>query len=122
MNSEALFRRYYRQIRSLLPCSRKEKRRILNEIKTNIAAYREQHPEAEPNAVLTHFGTPLTIAAAYIDQMDTAALLKGLQLRRKILSIVLILAAVILVTWLGTVTWAIINEIYSSNGRIVIVH
>ena len=53
--------------------------------------------------------------------MDTAELLRKLRIRSRVLTIVLILAAIVLVTWLGTVAWAIIEEINSSNGFGVIV-
>lgn len=120
MNNEAVFRRYCRQIRSLLPCSLKDKHRILREIRERLADYREQNPEADAAAVLSYFGAPEVIAAAYIDQMGTAELLKKLRIRRRILTIALTLAGVILVTWLGTVAWAIIVELISVNGYIVV--
>lgn len=120
MNTEKEIRRYCRQVRSWLPCSCKEKKEILEKIGISIADYRDQNPGADFPAIEAHFGTPQAIAASYVDMMDTAELLRKLRIRRRITAIVLILAAIILVTWLGTVTWAIITEIISSNGTPII--
>lgn len=54
----ALLKHYYREIKSYLPCSRKEKKRILKEIRGNVDSFLEDHPEADFEAIQTHFGTP----------------------------------------------------------------
>ena len=63
---EPALRQYYREIRSYLPCSRKHKDRILNEIRTNILQYLEENPEVDFAGIQAHFGSPKTIAAAYV--------------------------------------------------------
>lgn len=120
MNTEKEIQRYCRRVSSWLPCCRKEKKEILEKIRISIADYRDQNPGADFPAIEAHFGTPQAIAASYVDMMDTAELLRKLRIRRRIIAIVLILTAIILVTWLGTVAWAIIEEINSSNAHIVI--
>ena len=121
MYTEKEIRRYCRAVSSWLPCPRNEKKDILEKLKLSIADYQEQNPDADFAAIKAHFGTPQTVAAAYVDMMDTAELLRKLRIRRRVLTIVLILAAIVLVTWLGTVAWAIIEEINSSNAYGVII-
>ena len=121
MYTEKEIRRYCRAVSSWLPCPRNEEKDILEKLKLSIADYQEQNPDADFAAIKALFGTPQTVAAAYVDMMDTAELLRKLRIRRRVLTIVLILAAIVLVTWLGTVAWAIIEEINSSSGYGIIV-
>ena len=116
MNTNRQIHRYCRQIRGWLPCPAKEKNAILAQIKINIADYQNQNPDADFAAIAAHFGTPQSIASSYVDLMDTGELLRKLRIRRKITAIILILAAIILVTWTGTVIWATIREIINTNG------
>ena len=120
MNINRQIHRYCRQIRSWLPCPAKEKNAILAQIKINIADYQNQNPDADFAAIAAHFGTPQSIASSCVDLMDTGELLRRLRIRRRITAIILILAAIILVTWLGSVAWAIYDEILSSNAYYVI--
>lgn len=116
MNINRQIHRYCRKIRSWLPCPAKEKNAILAQIKINIADYQNQNPDADFAAIAAHFGTPQSIASSCVDLMDTGELLRRLRIRRRITAIILILAAIILVTWAGTVIWAIIREIINTNG------
>ena len=96
-------RRYYREIRSFLPVSRKQKNKVIADLQGSIDAYLDANPEADMQAIQAHFGTPNSIAAAYVDNADTADLLRDLRVRKKILAavfagvlvVVLILTAVV---------------------------
>lgn len=104
-NDRAL-KRYYRDIRSWLPCSRKNEKRILEQIRSSVEGYLEQNPEADINRVQTEFGSPQTIAASYVENMGAAEILKDLRLRRRIFAAVASAVAIILLLWAGVVTWA----------------
>lgn len=94
-NDRAL-KRYYRDIRSWLPCSRKNEKRILEQIRSSVEGYLEQNPEADINRVQTEFGSPQTIAASYVENMGAAEILKDLRLRRRIFAAVASAVAIIL--------------------------
>lgn len=99
--SDAALRRYFHNIRSWLPCSCKQKRLILAQVKENIFAFREDHPEADMEAIEAQFGSPRQIAAGYVDDMDTPDLLTALRLRKRIFLAVVagLLAAMLLWGW-----------------------
>lgn len=82
-------RRYYWQIRSWLPCGHKQKSRYIRELSESINTFLQQESNADFETVLARFGSPLQIASAYVDEMDTEKLLKRLQIRRRIVAIVL---------------------------------
>lgn len=111
--------RYYREVRSWLPCSRKLKDSIMSRLQENVRDYLEEHPDADAAQVRAHFGDPEAIAAAYVDEMGTDVLLRDLRIRRKIVSITAGTMAAILALWMGVVGWAIDRELKDSNGYII---
>ena len=111
--------RYYHQIRSYLPCSRRLKNHIMDEIRSNIAGFLEENPGASLAQVEARFGTPQAIAAAYVDDMDTQELLKALHIRQKITTIVAACVLIILMMWGITVAGAYVNAVRNSNGTVI---
>lgn len=118
MNNEAALRRYCAQVRKNLPCGRKQKKRILEEVYGSGMQWLEQNPEAAFSDFEKAFGSPAVIAAAHLEQMDASEVLKKLSVRQKILRIVLAVAAIVVFLWAGVVTWALIRDNQRSNGYI----
>lgn len=110
---------YCRAVKSWLPCDRKQKRSILEKSRLDVAGYLEENPAADMDAIQARFGTPQAIAAAYVDDMDTAGLLHSLRIRKRIVTLVAGTMAAILLTWAGVVTWAVVDEINSKDAVIV---
>ena len=117
---ESALRQYYCEIRSYLPCSRKHKDRILNEIRTNILQYLEENPEVDFAGIQAHFGTPKTIAAAYVDDMDTEELLHALRVRKKIITTVVAAITTALLIWAAAVSIVYIQHVFPSEGHLII--
>lgn len=117
MNSlDTALKRYYREVRSWLPCSRKLKNQIMDRLHESVVSYLEQNPTTDFDQLQAHFGTPESIAAAYVDEMGTDVLLRDLRIRRKIVAITAGLAATILAIWLIAVGWAVMKELKLDNG------
>lgn len=117
MNSRELaLRRYYWTIRSYLPCSGKLKKQILMEIRANISHYLEEFPEAEFPQIEARFGTPQSIAAAYVDDLNTQELLVSLHIRRKILTIVLAGISIAALLWASAILVASHDHYRDMNG------
>ena len=114
-------KRYFRRIRGTLPCSRKLKNHIMDQIHNEVGLYLEEHPGADYNAVLSRFGEPERIAAAYVEDMGAAEILKKLRIRRRILSTVALVLAFTLITWAAIITYEIIQHKYCSNDRYIVV-
>lgn len=110
MNSRnSMLRHYFQNICSYLPCSGKLKKQILMEIRTNISNYLEEFPAAEFSQIEARFGTPQSIAAAYVADMDTEELLQAHNIRKKIVTTVISCVLIVLFMWGATVTAAFIN-------------
>lgn len=107
-------RRYYRDIRRWLPCGRKQKQQIMEQIRNDVQVYFGQNPTSDFAQLQQALGDPLTITAAYVENMGTLELLKSLRIRRRIVTLVTAAVTVMLLLWVGVVTWAVLNEIDST--------
>ena len=109
-------RKYCRLVRSFLPCSVKQRRLILSEIKSNLSVYLEEKPSADFTEIENRFGKPGHIAAAYVDEMGTEELLKQFRIRKKIVTIICACAALALLIWSSVITIELIDHKKSDNG------
>ncbi len=114
----AAVRRYLRQVRSWLPCGGKPKRDIIDRIRANVADYALECPKPDYDAIVARFGTPQQIAATYVDEMETAELLDHLRIRRIIVRIISVTAAIFVAIWLGVVTMAATSHYEQMDGYI----
>ena len=113
-------KKYLRRVRSMLPCSRKMKKRTMEQIRKEVTLFLTDHPEADYNAVISHFGEPETIAAAYVESMGTAEILRKLHIRRRIVSAVAIVLAFVVITWATVVTWEIHSNTVENGGFAIV--
>lgn len=105
-------KQYYRQIKRWLPCGGSLKKQLMANITATVEAYLAENPEADFPALQAHFGTPQQIAAAFVDEMDTAELLSKLKIRRHILQIVLVCASIALFLWILSIIFAWIESLF----------
>lgn len=98
--TEKDIRRYCRAVGSYLPCSRRQKRQILWDLRQRLAEYCGE----QPNGVTLeeNFGTPQQVAAGYVDDMDTTELLHALRYRRRVTTIVVAGVLTALAVWSST--------------------
>lgn len=115
--NERALKRYYREISSWLPCSRKLKKQIIGQIQRCVEEYLEQNPDADIAQLKNHFGDPQTIAATYVENTGTAEILKDLRIRKRIIRIVATVMAFILIMWASVVTWVAIEANKEVNGQ-----
>ena len=109
---------YYREIRGWLPCSRKQKDLILSRFRDSVQNYLEENPAADFDQIRSYFGTPEQIAGTYVEELGTAELLRSLRARRKVVSIIAAVAAIVLVSWALVVGWAIRNYNMNLHGEV----
>lgn len=61
--------RYFKTLSRKLLCDRKQKQRILSDLRLNAEHWMENHPEGDETAFLKAFGTPEQFAASYMEEM-----------------------------------------------------
>ena len=101
--AERAARRYYRKVRSWRPGG-KMRRYVMTQIRETVQEFVQEHPDADVAAIQAQLGTPQEIAAAYVENMETAAVLKGLRIRRRVLFAVCATMLAILISWTVLVT------------------
>lgn len=112
------FRRYCREVRGWLPCTRKAKQKIIEKINNVISSNEE---ELCYRQIVERYGTPQQIASAYVDEMGTEELLSDLRIKRKIVQTVLASCAIALIMWAGCIAVALVNDYHADNGYMEVV-
>ena len=107
--AERAARRYYRKGRSWLPGG-KMRRYVMTQIRETVQEFAQEHPDADVAAIQAQLGTPQEIAAAYVENMETAAVLKGLRIRRRVLFAVCVTTLAILISWVALVTIVTVRD------------
>lgn len=107
--AERVARRYYRKVRSWLPGG-KMRRYVMTQIRETVQEFVQEHPDADVAAIQAQLGTPQEIAAAYVENMETAAVLKGLRIRRRVLFAVCATTLAILISWVALVTIVTVRD------------
>ena len=80
------------------------RRYVMTQIRETVQKFVQEHPDADVAAIQAQLGTPQEIAAAYVENMETAAVLKGLRIRRRVLFAVCATMLAILISWTVLVT------------------
>lgn len=119
-NRDSALRRYYRTVFNYLPCSRKLKNKILQEIKGNVTAYLEEHPQATISDIESHFGTPRSIAAAYVDDMNTEELIHALHIRKKVVTTIVCTLLAVMLLWAMGVTYIMVDHAVNYPGTVCV--
>ena len=114
-------RKYLRRVRSTIPYSRKVKMQIMENIQQSIGLYLEENPNADYKALLARFGEPEEIAAAYIETLEPAELLKKLRVRKRILTAVAAVLIIIVLLWTATIAYAIWKNHSTADGYVEVV-
>lgn len=104
---------YYRKIEKALPCSTETKKKILFDLKSNIAEYLDKYPEAEMSDIINHFGAPDLFASEYVASLEDAELNKKVHKSKWIKrGVIIAVIAVILLSAITTI-W-VISENYKA--------
>ena len=115
---KTVVQRYFRTIRSYLPCSRKLKKRIINEIEISVNSFLGDHPDATIVDVRARCGEPQNIAAAYVDDMNTPELLHALRVRRKVITGIVAGIIAALLMWASCLGYLLDRYDKDYNGEI----
>lgn len=111
-------RRYCREVRGWLPCTRKAKQKIIEKINNVISSNEE---ELSYGQIVERYGTPQQIASAYVDEMGTMELLDDLRIKRKIIRVVCASCIIALMMWVGCIAAALVNDYHADNGYMEVV-
>ena len=106
---------YLNDISTYLVCTKKQKKIILEDIKTSIRDYIETTNINDMSEIYNHFGSPEDIAKTYLANFVKPADIKKVVSKKKVLIIAIVIALVIFAT--GVITIVIENN--KEHGYIV---
>lgn len=109
-------RQYMQEIKVMLPGGGKQKKAILNRIRTTVEEYLMENPSAIYEEIVSRLGSPNQIAASCLEEMDTVEVMKQLRIKKKVVCIVTASAFVIVMLWAGSVAMATEELSDSVNG------
>lgn len=113
-------KKYLRRVHSVLPGSARMTKQIMEQIQNEVLSYFEDYPQAGYKDLISRFGDPETIAAAYVESMGTAEILKKLRIRKRIISAVAVVLILISFTWTVAVSWALYNNAIKNDGYAIV--
>lgn len=110
-------KKYIRRVLALIPCSLREKRWLRERITEAVEPYAELGYEG----LCEKLGKPETLAATYVEEMDTAELLKKLNLRMRTFALFVAVALTVFVSWATAVTYVLIDYQISKDSQNILV-
>lgn len=109
-------KQYYQQVYNALPCSPKQKKHLLRQLKHSVSGFLQEHPDADIAAVRQHFGTPEQIVASCLEEMDAPQVLRKIKANHRIVKIIIAVAACIVLLWGIGMAVIVVNDIISDHG------
>ena len=61
---------YFREIRLLIPVSSKGVKKFLQDFRSSVEEYAENHPECSAEEIIERFGSPEDVAYEYVSSVD----------------------------------------------------
>ena len=107
---------YRRKVLALLPCTKRQKQKIISQFDASLSDYIESNPDVDFIDLEDHFGSPEAIAASYVENAGTADILQALRIRKRIVLTVSLAFAVLLISWAAVVTWSMVKFNNAVNG------
>ena len=99
--NDTLLKQYLLNVKKLLPCSSREKKRCIIELEADASAFLENHSNATMAELYSAIGSPESIAKSLMDRLSPNEISNKLSTKRKIvvgiLAIVIVLAAIVAV-------------------------
>lgn len=92
-------RRYLREMYRALPCSRMKKKIILAPLEESINEFAVENTDLDYAAMVARFGTPQQVAVSCLEEMESSEVARNLQVKRKIVGILLAAAVVAVLLW-----------------------
>lgn len=109
-------RQYMQAIKAMLPGGGKQKKAILNRIRTTVEEYLAENPGAAYEEMVSRVGNPVQIATSCLEEMDTAEVMKKLHTKKRIVCIVAAAALAVVLLWAGAVFSALVSHRGIMNG------
>ncbi len=97
-NRDKALKKYFKQIKLLLPIYSKEEKIFVNDLKKVIDEFIESNPNCTYEEILERFEEPTDVVFNYISCLDQHELCKKISLRKTIKKAIIIAVSVVIIT------------------------
>ena len=87
--------KYIDEVEEYLDCLRKNKQKVIDEIRNSIYVYAEENGISDIGEVYDHFGTPEEIASQALSTVDPKMIKKGLSIKRAVIAALAIIVSMV---------------------------
>ena len=87
--------KYIDEVEGYLVCLRKNKQKVIDEIKNSIYVYAEENGISDIGEVYDHFGTPEEIASQALSTVDPKMIKKALSIKRAVIAALAIIVSMV---------------------------
>ena len=114
---------YYRKIDSYIPKKYPHRKEIISSIHQDISSYLSEHPDADYEDILEHFGTPEEMTLSFAESLSSQEIMTTARKNKRhliILLIIIIIGIGILSAMIYHVNWVAEHTIVEIEERTVI--
>ena len=115
-SGEAAARRFYTTVKKHLECPRKLRRDVLLRLRSDLADYLHEHPEADDRELTAQMGEPVEFARSYIASLEPAELEAAIKKAKFIKRTVIALCCVALLLLILT----FVKMIYDNQHEVIL--
>lgn len=87
------------RVRKSVPIRGKERKQLLERLRMELAAFEEEYPGCDYEQIVERFGTPEQIAEDFLAELDHNSVAHALQVRQRIVKILVATALVGVLMW-----------------------
>ena len=100
-------KQYFREIKRLLPCNAKEKKRCIMDLERDVDDFLENCPSATLEVLYVAIGTPQLIAESFLERIDPEQISHKMSAKRKIaIGVIAVVAALAIAIGIVVVVFA----------------
>ena len=111
---------YLLRVHNLLPGNWKQRRKILSQLRACVRDYASENADIDYESIVVRFGSPEDILGAYVAELDSAAILEEITLKRRIVRIVALSMLGLILLWGSVVGLALIDSVSQSGGYSIV--
>lgn len=87
-------------------------------MESSVRDYVSDRPNADYNVITARFGTPQQLVATYLEEMNVEELSRELNIRKKIVGVVILTAFIAMILWGGAILSAYVEHDANMDGHI----
>ena len=112
-------RRYFRQIKRLLPVSAAEKKQFIRTLQSEVETFVKENPDSSFDHIVSRFHSPEQIACDYVSALDHDSLCALLTLRSNVKRTLALLLILAVLSWSGYLCLIHILDYQSDHQPII---